>query len=186
MKNDFGYVVLELTLKSKKMLSDIVSLKFLKKDFFVSSDPGYTHINGNVCQKAHVTICYGIKNSDLQKRFKASKLNIRWQKTAKIKNAEVNLGYMDKYYIIVAIPEISHNIHLFGSWIRKNNELISDAPVFDPHISLCYIKNTFNDYPTEILDFFQKKMVGKTVQFDSVNFYTPKIRQKRTLVKISH
>lgn len=186
MNNDFGYVALDLTPKSRKMLSDAVSLKFSKKNFFVSQDPGYTYINGNVCKKAHVTVCYGINNSDLQSRFKASKQNIRWQKTTKIKNVEVNLGYMDKYYIIVAIPEISNGIHLFDSWIRENNELIPDASALDPHISLCYIKNTFNKYPTGILEFFQKKMVGKTVQFDSVNFYTPKNRQRKTLARISH
>lgn len=171
MNNNLGYIAIDLSDASRKMLFDIVSQKISEKDYFQSFDPGYTYINGNVCQKAHLTICYGIKNPDLKKRFKAAKLKLKWQQDIKIKDVQINLGYEGKYYILVIIPEINQDIFLFDSWIRKNNEIIPDASPFDPHLALCYIKNQSDEYPTKLLKYFQEKLIGKTMEFESVNFY---------------
>lgn len=171
MDNNLGYVAIDLFESSKQMLFDIVSRKISGKDYFQSFDPGYTYINGNVCLKAHLTICYGIKNPDLEKRFKDAKIKINWQRNTKIKDVQINLGYKAKYYIIVAIPQINEDMFHFDSWIRQNNEVISNNLPFDPHIALCYIKNQNNIHPTKLLKYFQEKLVGKTLEFESVNFY---------------
>lgn len=171
MNNNLGYIALDLSSASKGALFDIVSKKIPEKDYFQSLDPGYAYINGNVCQKAHVTICYGIKNLDLKKKFKAAKLKLNWQLNARIKAIQINLGYKGKYYIIVAIPKINREIFLFDSWIRQNNEIIPDALPFNPHIALCYIKNQDNICSTELLKYFQEKLNGKIIEFEAVNFY---------------
>lgn len=171
MNNNFGYIAIDLTDTSKQMLFDIISQKIPEKDYFQSLDPGYAYINGNVCQKGHITICYGIKNTDLGKRFEAAKIKIDWQRNTKIKDVQINLGYKAKYYIIVAVPEINKDFFRFDSWIRQNNEIIPDALPFNPHIALCYIKNQDNEYPTELLKYFQEKLIGETVEFESINFY---------------
>lgn len=184
MNNNLGYVAIDLTKPSRQMLFDIVSKKIPEKDFFRSLDSGYTYINGNVCKKGHLTICYGIKNLDLKERFKTAKLKINWQKSIKIKNVQINLGYKEKYYVVVAIPEINQNIFLFNSWIRQNNELVSDALPFDPHIALCYLKKRNNEYPNEVLKYFQKKLIGKNLKLESLNYYLPLGKSKITLFKL--
>lgn len=171
MNNNLGYVAIDLSDTTKQMLFDFVSQQISKKDYFQSFDPGYTYINGNVCLKAHLTICYGVENSDLEKRFKNAKIKLNWQRTTKIKDVQINLGYMGKYYIVVVTPEIKKDIFWFNSWIRQNNEIIPEALPFDPHIALCYVKNQNNEYPTELLKYFQEKLIGKTLEFESVNFY---------------
>lgn len=183
MSNDLGYIAIDLSDDNRQMLSDIVSQKIQEEDYFKSQDSGYTYINGNVCLKAHLTICYGIKNLDLDKKFKVAKLKINWQKNIKIKDVQINLGYLEKYYIIVAVPEIDQNIFSFDSWIRQNNEIVSDSLPFDPHISLCYIKNQNNKNPTKILQYFQEKLISKTLELESLNFYPPQGREKITLIK---
>lgn len=165
-----GGIGIDLTEESKQMLFEVVSKLIPKKDYFQSFDPGYTYINGNVTKKGHITICYGVKNSNLKKQFDSSNLKIKWQKVSVIKEIQINLGYQGLYYVIVAIPEIDKDILLFYDWVRKNNELLPDSPSFDPHLALCYIKNQGN-YPKELLKKLQQKLVGKTVKFDSVNFY---------------
>ncbi len=183
MSNDLGYVVIDLSGTSRQMLFDIISQKIPGKDYFQSFDPGYTYINGNVSLKGHLTICYGIKNLDLEKRFKAAKLKLNWQQNIKIKNIQINLGYKGEYYIVVAIPEIDQNILLFDSWVRQNNEIVSESLPFDPHLALCYIKNQDNRYPTEILKYFQEKLTGKTLKLESLNFYPPLGQKKITLTR---
>lgn len=183
MNNDLGYIAIDLSNASRQMFSDIVSEKISGKDYFQSFDPGYTYINGNVSLKAHLTICYGIKNLDLEKRLKMAKLKLNFSRNIKIKNVQINLGYKGEYYIIVAIPEVDKNIFSFDSWIRQNNEIVTDAPPFDPHLALCYIKNKGNGYKTEILKYFQEKLVGKTINLESVNFYPPLGQEKITLFK---
>ena len=178
MNSNLGYIAIDLTDASRQMLSDIVSQKIPEKDYFQSFDSGYTYINGNVCRKAHLTICYGIKNLDSEKRFKATKIKLNLQHNAKIKDIQINLGYTGKYYIIVAVPEISQDIFRFDAWIRRTNEIIADALPFNPHLALCYIKNEGNGYPTKILKYFQQKLIGKTVEFESFNFYR---KQTKTL-----
>lgn len=171
MDNNLGYVAIDLSDTSKQMLFDIVSQKIPRKDYFQSFDPGYTYINGNVCLQAHLTICYGVKNPNLGKRLKTSEIKLEWQRNTKIKAVQINPGYMEKYYIIVAIPEISEAFFRLDSWIRQNNEVIPESLPFDPHIALCYVKNQNNVYPTELLKFFQEKLVGKALEFESVNLY---------------
>lgn len=171
MNNNLGYVTIDLTDASKQMLFNIISEKIPEKDFFQSFDSGYTYINGNVSRKAHLTICYGIENLDLEKRFKTAKLKLKWLRNTKIKEIQINLGYKGKYYIIVAIPEISEAIFQFDSWIRQNNEIFPDALPFDPHIALCYIKNKKDMRPAKLLKYFQDKLIDKIIEFDSINFY---------------
>lgn len=183
MDNNLGYIAIDLSDTSKQMLFDIVSQKIQEKDYFKSNDPDYTYINGNVCKKGHLTICYGVKNLDVQKRFQAVKLKINWKQNIKIKNIQINLGYMGKYYIIVAIPEIDKDIFSFDSWIRQNNEIVSDASSFDPHLALCYIKNQNNANPTQLLKYFQDNLIGKTVKLESVNFYPPMSQGKVVLFR---
>ncbi len=171
MNDSLGYVAIDLTDTSKDMLFEIVSQRIPEKDYFQSFDPGYTYINGNVCQKAHITVCYGIKNTGLGKRFKAAKIKLDWQRKARIKDAQINLGYMGKYYIVVVIPEIEKDIFKFDSWVRLSNDIIPETLPFNPHIALCYIKNQDNKYPDKLLKYFQEKLVGKTVGFEAVNLY---------------
>lgn len=181
--NNLGYIAIDFTDAGKQVLFDIVSQRIPEKDYYQSFDPGYTYINGNVCLKGHLTICYGIKNLDLEKRFRAAKLIINWRQDIKIKDIQINLGYKGEYYIVVAIPEIDQNIFLFESWIRQSNEIVSDALPFDPHLALCYIKKQDNGYPTEILKYFQEKLIGKTLKLESLNFYPPLSQKKITLTK---
>ncbi len=183
MDNDLGYIAIDLSNASRQMLFDIVSQEIPKKDYYQSLDPDYAYINGNVSQKAHLTICYGIKNLDIEKRFKAAKLKLNFKRNIKIKNIQINLGYRGEYYIIVAIPEIDKDTFSFNSWIRQNNEIITDAPDFDPHLALCYIKNQGNEDVGEILRYFQENLIDKTVKFDSVNLYTPTSQEKITLIR---
>lgn len=183
MNNDLGYIAIDLTDSSKQILFDVVSQMIPKEDYYQSLDSGYTYINGNVCLKSHLTICYGIKNLDLEERFKAAKLIINWQKEIKIKNIQINLGYQGKYYIVVAIPEIDQDIFLFDSWIRQNNEVISNTLPFDPHIALCYLKNKETINPAETLKYFQEKLIGKTLKLESLNFYPPLGKDKITLIR---
>lgn len=182
MDNDLSYVAIDLTDESKQMLFDLVSQIIQKKDYFQSFDPGYTYINGNVAKIGHLTLCYGITNLDLKQRFEASELKLNWQNGAVIKDIQINLGYQGKYYAIVALPEISKDIFEFDEWIRSSNDIIPDSAPFDPHLALCYIKNPGN-YPAEIFKEIRKKLVGKAVEFESINFYPPKGQKKITLVK---
>lgn len=184
MNNNLGYVAIDCSDESKQMLFNIVSQKIPEKDYFRSQDPGYTYINGNVCQKSHLTICYGIKNLDLEKRFKAAKLKLNLQKNIKIKDIQIHLGYQSKYYIIVAIPEVYQDIFSLDSWIRQNNDIVPDASSFDPHLSLCYVKNQDNTSPADLLKYFQEKLIGKTIRFESVNFYLPQDEEKITLIRL--
>lgn len=184
MNNNLGYVAIDCSDESKQMLSNIVAKKITEKDYFRSQDPGYTYINGNVCQKSHLTICYGIKNLDLEKRFKATKLKLNLQKNIKIKDIQIHIGYQSKYYIIVAIPEVDQDAFLFDSWIRKNNEVAPESLPFDPHLSLCYVKNQDNTSPADLLKYFQEKLIGKTIGFESVNFYLPQSEEKITLIRL--
>lgn len=184
MSNNLGYVALDLSESSKQMLSDIVSQKIPEKDYFQSFDPGYTYINGNVSLKAHLTICYGIKNQDLEERFKVAKLKLSWQQSIKIKDMQINLGYERKYYVIIAIPEIDQEIFSFDSWIRQKNEVTPETSPFDPHIALCYIKNKDKNYPVELLKYFQEKLISKTLKIESLNFYPPLGQKKIALSKL--
>lgn len=166
-----GAVGIDLTDASKQMLYNLISQLIPKKDYFQSFDPGYTYINGNVTKKGHITICFGVKNSNLKQQFDSSNLKINWQKSVVIKEIQINLGYQGLYYVIVAISQIDKAVYLFDKWVRSNNELMPDSPSLDPHIALCYIKNQ-GSYPTGLFKKLQEKLVGKTVEFDSVNFYS--------------
>jgi hypothetical protein len=64
----------------------------------------------------------------------------------------------------------SKDIYYFSDWIRANNELMPNPPIFDPHIALGYIKNP-GHFPSEILEELKVKLIGKSVEFESVNFY---------------
>jgi len=184
MNNDLGYIAIDLSDVSRQMLFDIVSQKIPEKDYYQSLDSDYPYIDGNVSQKAHLTICYGITNLDLEKRFKAAKLKLNFKPSTKIKAIQINLGYKGEYYILVADPEIDKDIFSFDSWIRDNNQIVTDSSHFDPHLALCYIKNQGNENTAEILKYFQDKLIGKTVNFESVNFYTPMSQEKITLIKL--
>lgn len=182
MNNYLSYVAIDLTDESKQMLFNLISQTIQEKDYFQSLDPGYAYINGNVAKKGHLTLCYGIKNLDMKKKFEEAKLKLDWQHYAVIKDIQINLGYQGKYYVIVAIPEVDKNIFSLDTWIRNSNEIIADSSPFDPHLALCYIKNQGN-YPSEIFKNIQEKLIGKTVEFDSLNFYLPNGQEKITLVK---
>ncbi len=165
-----GGLGIDLTEESRQMLFDLFAQLIPEKNYYQSFDPGYTYINGNVAKKGHVTICYGVKNSNLKKQLEDSDLKINWQKTALIKEIQVNIGYQGLYYVIVAIPEIDKNTYEYADWIRANNELMPVSPAFDPHIALGYVKNQ-GKFPTEIFEQLKEKLIGKSVEFDSVNFY---------------
>jgi hypothetical protein len=164
-----GGIGIDLTQESRQMLFDLFAQLVPEKDYYQSFDPGYTYINGNVAKKGHVTICYGVKNFNLKKHLEDSDLKINWQKTALIKEIQVNLGYQDLYYVIVAIPGIDKEIYAYSDWISANNELVPISPAFDPHIALGYIKNP-GHFPSEILEELKEKLLGKSVEFESVNF----------------
>ncbi len=166
-----GGIGIDLSDASKQMLFDLMSQLISEKDYFQSHDLGYTYINGNVTKKGHITICYGVKNPDLKKQFDNSKLKINWQHSALIKDIQINLGYQDLYYVVVAIPEISKDIYSLNDWVRANNDLIPDSPSFEPHIALCYIKNQ-RQLPSKIFKDLQEKLISKTIEFQSVNFYS--------------
>lgn len=165
-----GGIGIDLTQGSKQMLFDIFAQLVPEKDYYQSFDPGYTYINGNVAKKGHVTICYGVNNLNLKKQLEDSDLKINWQKKALIKEIQVNLGYQGLYYVIVAIPKIDEVIYKYSEWIRVNNELMPNSPIFDPHIALGYMKNP-GHFPSEILEELKEKLIGKSVEFESVNFY---------------
>lgn len=184
MNKNPGYVAIDLSDKSKQMLFDVINQKISKNDYFQSFDPGYTYINGNVCKKGHLTICYGVKNSNLKNKFDDARLKLKWQNKSTIKNIQVNLGYKGLYYIVVTIPEIDKDIYKFDQWIRKNNDIIPDSSVFDPHMALCYVKNSDKISAEKLLAKLQKCLVGKEIEFESVNFYPPMDQTKETLVKI--
>lgn len=179
-----GYVAIDLTEESKQMLFDLINQKIPNKDYYQSQDPGYTYINGNVSKKGHLTICYGVKNTNLKEKFDVAKLKINWQKKSKIKNIQINPGYKGLYYIVVAIPEIDKDIYTFDQWIRENNDIVIESFAFDPHLALCYIKNQDNCDSSEILKYFQEKLIGKTVEFESVNFYPSQDQEKITLINL--
>ena len=171
-----GGVGIELTEQSKQMLSDMVAKLISEEDYFQSFDEGYTYINGNVAKKGHITVCMGIKNSDLKQKFEKSQLKIN-QSNCTIKEIQINLGYQGLYYIIVAIPEVGEDILAFNEWIRSNNDIHPGSPDFDPHISLCYIKNP-GKYPGELYKEFQDKLIGKKLDFESIHFSKPYSEEK--------
>ena len=184
MSHNLGYVAIDLSNASRQMLFNSICQNIPEKNYFQSLDLDYTYINGNVSQKGHITLCYGIKNSDLKKKFKAAKLKLTWQHSALIEDIQINLGYGGKYYIVVAIPEIHEDIFSYDQWIRNNNNIISGSSFFNPHLALCYIKNLNNNYLSKILKTLREKLVGKTIEFESVNFYPPKDQEKINLIKL--
>src|SRR5437870_3173482 len=100
-----GGVGIKLTEESKQELFDLINQLISENQYFQSFDEGYTYINGNVTKKGHITVCTSIKNADLKERFEEANLDIK-QRSAKIKEIQINLGWEGLYYIIVAIPEI--------------------------------------------------------------------------------
>lgn len=163
-------VGIDLTLESKQLLFKTIEEFIPQKDFYKSSDLGYSYINGNVTNNGHLTICFNVKNPNLYQQFISSGLNIKWPRNAVIKEIQVNLGWQNLYYVVVAIPQLDNEIYKFDNWIRSNNQLLPDSPIFDPHIALCYIKNT-GVFLKELFEKLKKQLIGKTVNFESVNFY---------------
>ena len=176
-----GGIGIELSEESKDTLFQLVDGLIAKNDYFQSFDEGYTYINGNVSKKGHITVCTGIYSADVKKKFDHSELKIS-QSSCTIKEIQINLGYQELYYIIVAIPQVESEILLFNDWIRKNTVVHAGAPEFDPHITLCYIKNQ-GQYPAVLYQEFKKALVGKKLDFKSIHFSVPYTKEKETLIQ---
>ena len=175
----FGYVQMDIDKKTKQLLHQAVSNSVDPKHYYYSDSISY--IKGDVTAKAHMTVCYGVKNSDLHERFAKSNLAIQNSKESMVSNIGCWPGFKDEYYLIFAIPEENKELFMLDNWIRKNNDISEKSLSFEPHISLCYIKHIPKKSLAIIISKISKILVGKKIKFEGVSFFKPITEEKKIL-----
>ncbi len=175
----YGYVQMDLDKKTKQLLHQAVSYSVDPEQSYYSDSISY--IKGDVTAKAHMTVCYGVKNSDLHERFAKSNLAIQNSKESIISKIGCWTGFKDEYYLIFAIPEENKELYKLDRWIRKNNDISEKSLSFEPHISLCYIKHLPKKTLDTIISELSKILVGKKIKFESVSYFKPITEEKKTL-----
>lgn len=119
ISQNYGFVQVEVSPASRDHLQTIVS-KLVPADLLYKS-PEISYIAGNVADKAHLTVCYGIENSDLVKRSQSTGPKIKVPKSSTIVDVNFVVGYQDLYYSIFITPMVNEDIYRLNNWIRKNN-----------------------------------------------------------------
>jgi len=170
-EDEYGCVQVDVDTKSKEYLHDAVS-NLIPKDWFYFSNT-VSYVKGDVSPLAHLTICYGVKNGDLNTKLKQTKINLQPVKESKIKKIGFWMGLQNRYILIFAVPELSKEIFEFDKWIRKNNEITETSLKFEPHISLCYIKNISKISAIELVKTFSNCVMGKTIEYEGIYFVKP-------------
>lgn len=175
----YGYVQMDLDKKTKQLLHQAVSYSVDPEQSYYSDSISY--IKGDVTAKAHMTVCYGVKNSDLHERFAKSNLAIQNSKESIISKIGFWTGFKDEYYLIFAIPEENKELYMLDNWIRKYNDISEKSLSFEPHISLCYIKHISKKSLDAMILELSKNLVGKKIKFESVSFFKPITEEKKAL-----
>jgi len=172
----YGYVQMDLDKKTKQLLHQAISNSVDPEQSYYSDSISY--IKGDVTAKAHMTVCYGVKNSDLHERFAKSNLAIQNSKESIISNIGFWPGFKDEYYLIFATPEENKDLYKLDNWIRKNNDISEKSLSFEPHISLCYIKHLPKKSLDTIISELSKNLIGKKIKFESISFFKPATEKK--------
>lgn len=169
--NEAGYVQIEVAPDSRSRLQTVVSE--LIPDELLYKSPEISYINGNVADKAHLTICYGIENSDLAEKFHRTGTKIKGHGTSTIVEVNFKAGCQDLYYSIFITPMVSDDVHKLNNWIKKNNTIAPTSRNFEPHITLCYIENKARLNIHELTEKIRQRLRWQSIQFDGVYFYKP-------------
>lgn len=169
--DEYGCVQVDVDTKSKEYLHNAVS-NLIPKDWFYFSNT-VSYIKGDVSPLAHLTICYGVINGDLNIKLKQTKNNLQHVNESKIIKIGFWLGFQNQYILIFAVPEVSKEMFELDKWIRKNNEIAETSLKFEPHISLCYIKNISKIYAIELVKNFSNCLLGKTMEYEGIYFVKP-------------
>lgn len=138
MGAEYGSVQLELSQSTRTKLGEIVATYVPATVFYKSPELGY--INGNVAAKAHLTICYGVENDDLEKRWLNDEMKVENFGSWPISEVKYWLGYRNLYYILAITPLFPESIYEIDKWIRSKNTIADISREFQPHITLAYIK----------------------------------------------
>lgn len=178
--SDFGYVQLDVDEKSRQLLHQAVSRSVDPKLYYNSKTISY--IRGDVTPQAHITVCYGIKNTDLHDRLVKSKIVIKKLSSQTISKIEYWPGFQNDYGIIVAIPKKSEELYKLDQWIRNNNDISDLSLPIKPHISLCYIKKISNKSIDHMVFKLSKSLVGEKITFSELNFFKPITEEKTNLI----
>ncbi len=169
--DEYGCVQIDVDTTSKVFLLNAVA-NLIPKDWFYFSDT-VSYVKGNVSASAHLTICYGVKNGDLNTKLKQTKINLQNVKESKIIKIGFWMGFQNRYILIFAVPEVSKEIFELDEWIRKNNGIAEISLKFEPHISLCYIKNISKISAIELVKKISNCLLGKTMEYEGIYFVKP-------------
>lgn len=175
-KDNYGYVQIGLSLRTKNKLGSVVKKLVPEKMLYKSKVVPY--IRGDVTDVTHLTVCYGIKNSDLPERLKESSLEIKELTPTEITNVGFTEGYQDEYFSIYAVPEIEPLIIKLDHWIRENNKIADISKEFVPHITLCYVKNSSDFSANDLVQKLRPPLIGTTIEFEGVYFYRPETEER--------
>ncbi len=174
--NESGYVQIEVAPDSRSQLQAIISEQIPSELLYKS--PEISSINGNVADKAHLTICYGVENSDLVEKFRHTGTKIKSKGASTIVDVNFRVGYQDLYYSIFIVPMISDDIHQLNDWIRKNNTISPISGDFQPHITLCYIENKAQVNISKLTEKIRQRLRWQSLQFDGIYFHKPVTGEK--------
>jgi len=181
--DNYGYVQVDIDSKSKLLLHRTVTKCVKPTQYYNSKQISY--IKGDVTSEAHMTVCYGIKNSDLHERYAKSKISIQTDKELTIYKVDYWLGAQNEYCLIYAVPEDNSKFYKLDNWIRNNNEIYEKSLAFEPHISLCYIRNIPIKTMESVIAKISKSLIGKKIMSEEISFFKPitevKIKLKTSL-----
>ncbi|MGL5062313.1 MAG: 2'-5' RNA ligase family protein [Microcoleus sp.] len=162
-----GYAALELSLEDKTELDRTV--RYVVPSFLFYRSQKYDYINGNVAANAHLTIFYGFQPEvDLQ-MFSSQVSSIEPINSLTVEDVDYFNGYNDEYQIIYLAIAMNDSLRKLRQ-ICEGLPNIPSHPLFRPHITLAYIKNTTVDRLESILNDLREKFIDTTYNISQLNF----------------
>jgi len=180
--NILGSVQIFLTSKDQDRLHRIITDTIPPHLFYYS--PKVRRIQGDVTLKSHLTVCFGVKNSDLDRKFREEHFYFGTLNPAKI--LEVNHWPSSRhiYSVVHLVPRVDNRIYDFDKWLREVNDLSSQAPPFIPHITLCYLKYLPDTEMNHLIGQLSQKLTNTQISFSDVAFIRPVTHEKIVLTSL--
>lgn len=136
-----AYIEVTFDKETKDYFSKIVNQLVPKNNFYYSPDPEYSHINGDVTQKLHCTLFFGIDPSTIKDKKLLDIIDNSDFREITLGDLVILNGWQNEYKIICI--EVLDEDGRFTKFVKEiegfvNNENI--AYEVKPHISLAYVQ----------------------------------------------
>lgn len=158
-----SYIALELSSEYKRKLEDFLKTILSEEDYYYSDV--VPSISGDVTDKVCITMHYGLTKDAIKDKCVKNILNNFKPFGVKIEKLEIVNGYQNLYKILRLKVVLSEELKNLNEEISRCKSALTSEYVFDPHITMAYLKSSFQN----LLDFDEEMQFPKESIFIKFN-----------------